>query len=142
LTATSHNVGTVVHLHSVGNTALAPRAVGDARVAPRRRMLKSGTIAYNDRHVTIGCILRDMSATGARLRIEGSVTAPDTFELIIPLDGLQTHCQVVWRAGQDVGVRFLAAPRAVTPRRQQIVHAIAPSKAPTLRRKTRPGEPC
>jgi hypothetical protein len=104
-------------------------------------MLKSGTIAYNDRHVTIACTLRDMSATGARLRVDGSVTAPDTFELLIPLDGLEANCRVVWRAGQDLGVKFLSAPRMVAPKRQQVIDALAPTKAPSLRRKPRPGEP-
>ena len=85
--------------------------------------------------------VRDMSATGARLRVEGSVTAPDTFELLIPLDGLEANCQVVWRSGADLGVRFLAAPRMVAAKRQQVICALTPAKAPTLRRKPRPGEP-
>jgi hypothetical protein len=141
LPATAHNAGTVVHLHTVGNAALASRTAGEARVAPRRRMLKSGTIAYNDRHVTIACILRDMSATGARLRVEGSITAPDTFELLIPLDGLEANCQVVWRSGHELGIQFLSAPRMVTPKRHQVVDAFTPAKAPSLRRKPRSGEP-
>ena len=129
-----------MHLLTAGNTALAARSAEDARVAPRRRMLKSGTIAYSDRHVTIGCIVRDMSATGARLRVEGSIMAPDSFELLIPLDGLETNCEVVWRVGQECGVRFLSAPRIVAPKRHQVVDALAPAKAPSLRRKPRPGE--
>jgi hypothetical protein len=140
VTAAAPNTGTVVHLHAAGNAALAPQA-GEARMAPRRRTLKSGKVAYSDRHVTIDCLLRDMSATGARLRVEGSVAAPDTFELLVPLDGLEAHCQVVWRSGADIGVRFLSAPRIVAAKRTQVVNALAPAKAPTLRRKPRPGEP-
>jgi hypothetical protein len=141
LTAVAQNTGTVVHLHTAGNTALASNVDNEARIAPRRRTLKSGKVAYNDRHVTIECTLRDMSATGARLRVSGSVTAPDTFELLIPLDGLEANCQVVWRSGADLGVRFLSAPRMVTAKRQQVVSALTPLNAPTLRRKPRPGEP-
>lgn len=140
MTAAVQTTGTVVHLHAAGNTALAPVS-NEARIAPRRRVLKSGKVAYSDRHVTIDCLVRDMSATGARLRIEGSVTAPDTFELLIPLEGLEANCQVVWRSGADLGVRFLAAPRIVAAKRQQVVCALTPAKAPTLRRKPRPGEP-
>src|SRR5262245_6705221 len=114
----AENTGTVVHLHAVGNTALAPQTA-DARLAPRRRMLKSGKVAYADRHVTLECLVRDMSATGARIRVEGSVSAPDTFELLIPLDGLEANCQVVWRSGVDLGVKFLAAPRIVAAKRTQ-----------------------
>jgi len=140
LSALAQSTGTVVHLHTAGNTALAAQGEGEARVAPRRRMLKAGKIAYADRHVTIGCTVRDMSATGARLRVEGSVTAPDTFELLIPLDGLEANCQVVWRSGADVGVKFLGAPRTVAAQRAQVINALAPASAPTLRRKPRPGE--
>lgn len=137
--AMAQTTGSVVHLHAVGNTALAPQT-DDARIAPRRRMLKSGKIAYSDRHVTIGCIVRDISATGARLRIEGSVTAPDTFELLITLDGLEANCEVVWRREADIGVRFIGAPRTVAAKRTQSITALAPVQVPTLRRKPRPGE--
>lgn len=140
MAALAHNIGTVVHLHTAGNTALAAQA-DEARIAPRRRTLKAGKIAYNDRHVTIGCTVRDVSATGARLRVEGSVSAPDTFELLIDLDGLEANCQVVWRNGPDVGVRFLAAPRMAASKRAQVINPLTPAKAPTLRRKPRPGEP-
>jgi len=140
LSALAQSTGTVVHLHTAGNTALAAKTDDDARIAPRRRMLKAGKIAYNDRHVTIGCTVRDISATGARLRVEGSVTAPDTFELLIQLDGLEANCQVVWRSGSDVGVKFLGAPRTVTVKRAQVINPLAPAAAPTLRRKPRPGE--
>ena len=139
MAALAHSTGSVVHLHTVGNTALAPKS-DDARIAPRRRMLKSGKIAYSDRHVTIGCTVRDISATGARLRVEGSVAAPDTFELLIALDGLEANCEVVWRREAELGVRFLGAPRIVAPKRAQIINPLTPAQAPSLRRKPRPGE--
>jgi hypothetical protein len=140
LAALAQNTGSVIHLHTAGNTALAPKS-DDARIAQRRRMLKSAKIAYSDRHVTINCMVRDISATGARLRVEGSVTAPDTFELLIPLDGMEANCEVVWRREADIGVRFLGAARTVAPKQAQVINALVPTKAPTLRRKPRPGEP-
>ena len=127
----------VVHLSAVG--AFVQKAPDDLRVAPRRRMLKAGVVAYNDRHVTIPCLVRDISATGARLRIETSVTAPDTFDLIIELDGMEAGCQVVWRKGADIGVKFLAAPRTVSARRVQVISPLVPTQPPSLRRKPRPG---
>lgn len=139
MAALAQTTGSVIHLHTVGNTALAPKT-DDARIAPRRRMLKSAKIAYSDRHVTLNCTVRDISATGAKLRVEGSVTAPDTFELLIPLDGMEANCEVVWRKEADIGVRFLGAPRTVAPKRAQVINALVPTQAPTLRRKPRPGE--
>jgi hypothetical protein len=96
--------------------------------------LKAGIAASNDRHLTVACTVRDVSATGARLRVGSSVGIPDTFELIIEVDGLEADCQVVWRKADEVGVRFLAAPRIVAAKRAQVINPLTPAKAPSLRR--------
>ena len=125
--------GTVVPFSAVGNT-LVKETPNDGRVALRRRVLKAGIAASNDRHLTVACTVRDVSATGARLRAESSVSIPDTFELIIEVDGLEADCQVVWRKANEVGVKFLAAPRIVAVKRAQVINPLTPAKAPTLRR--------
>ena len=89
--------GTVVAFSAIGNALV--KQDGDGRMVARRRVLKSGIAASNDRRLTVNCTVRDISDTGARLRVEGSMTVPDTFELLIPLDGLEAPCQVVWRKG-------------------------------------------
>jgi hypothetical protein len=106
------------------------------RNADRRRVLKAGVIAYNGRHVTLPCGVRDLSQVGARLQVDGSVSAPDTFELLVDLDGLEAACEVVWRRGSEIGVRFLEPPRIVDKKREQVVNQWAASTAkPSLRRK-------
>lgn len=122
--------GTVVQF---GNT-LVKGMPSDARMSPRRRVLKAGIAATNDRHITVACVVRDISATGARLRVEGSLTIPDTFELIIEVDGLEANCEVVWRRGGDIGARFLGAPRIVAAKRTQSVNPLVPVKAQSIRR--------
>lgn len=119
----------------------ADKPRGERRQSPRRRVLKGGVVAFNDRHVTLPCAVRDLSDGGARLRIEGSITAPDTFELIIEIDGLEASCEVISRRGSEVSVRFTSPPRMVPPRRVQVVNAISPATPPTLRRrpKSAPG---
>lgn len=129
-------MSTVVHFHVHGNTVA--KSEGDQRSAQRRRVLKAGLVAYNERHATLSCTVRDISATGARVRVDGSVSAPDTFDLIIQIDGLEASCEVVWRNGNEVGVRFLAAPRMVAARRQQVITPLLPSEKPSLRRKPKP----
>lgn len=126
--------GSVVQFRTT-SSALAKSEQHDARVALRRRVLKAGLIATNDRHLTRNCTIRDISDTGARLRMESSLTVPDTFELIIDIDGLEANCQVVWRSGSEVGIKFLGAPRKVAARRVQVINALVPQSAPTLRRK-------
>ena len=104
------------------------------RSAPRRRVLKGCIVAYNNRHCTIECMLRDISASGARLQVTGSLDIPDTFELIVEVDGVEAECEVVWRYGRDVGVRFISQLKQSTRKRDQIISAVVPDKAPSLRR--------
>lgn len=106
----------------------------DKRAEQRRRVLKAGIIAFNDRFTTLPCAVRDLSANGARLRVKGSVTVPNGFELIVELDGLEADCEVVWRKETEIGVRFLSPPRMKTPRRSQVVNALVPEKARTIRK--------
>ena len=103
-------------------------------MSPRRRVLKAGIAASNDRHITVACTVRDISETGARLRVEGSLTIPDTFELIIDMDGLEANCEVMWRKGNEVGgkVPWGAAHGGSQARAGH--QPLVPTKAPSLRR--------
>ncbi len=93
-------------------------------------------IAYNERHVTLPCGVRDMSQSGARLFVTGSISAPDTFELRVELDGIEVPCEVVWRRGMELGVRFAGQPQIVAKKRDQVVDQWTASTArPSLRRK-------
>jgi hypothetical protein len=96
----------------------------ERRGSSRRRVLKGAIILYHDRHSTLPCTVRDLSATGARLRIEAAVTAPDHFILIVELDGIEADCEVVHRRAKELGVKFVATPRSVKPRRVQIIKPI------------------
>ena len=123
----------------VPNAAVPGRPPSDElRLKLRRRILKGGIIAFNNRQSTVARIVRDLSDTGARLRVDGSINAPDTFDLIIELDGLEARCRVMWRKGNEIGAQFLAPPTAVAPRRSQTVQGYVPGQKPTLRRKLRP----
>jgi PilZ domain len=127
-------VGTIVQFRST-SSALLKQEPGDNRGSPRRRVLKAGIAASNDRHLTAACTVRDISDTGARLRLESSLGVPDTFELIIETDGFEADCEVVWRSKNEVGVRFLGAPRRVATKRAQIVTPLVPASTQSLRRK-------
>ena len=113
----------------------------EQRRDPRRRVLKGATVAYNNRHCTISCMIRDISSGGARLSATSSVDIPDTFELIVELDGIEAECEVVWRYGKDIGVRFLSPLRHSAPKRDQVIAAARPQEKVSLRRKDRGAEP-
>jgi hypothetical protein len=118
--------------------ALADEPRIDARPSRRRRVLKAGIVASNDRRLTVACTVRDLSESGARLRADSSVGIPDTFELIVETDGLEANCEVVWRKGSEVGVKFLSPPRIGAAKRVQSVTPLVPTQAPSLRRKPKP----
>lgn len=138
MAALSATGGTVVPFQVSGNTALKSAVDNEARVAPRRKVLKAGTAAFNNRHLTASVTVRDMSATGARLRVDSVAAIPDTFELIVTADGLEANCEVVWRKTSEIGVKFLGAPRIVATKRAQIINPMLPTQAPSLRRKPKP----
>jgi hypothetical protein len=76
----------------------------ESRIAPRHRVLKAGTIKFGGG--AIDCVVRNLSATGAALEISNQVGVPETFVLLVPGDGLQLRCDVVWRKQYRIGVTF------------------------------------
>ena len=78
----------------------------DNRAAPRRRTLKGGKIVINDGFSTFACTVRNLSETGALLRVASVVGIPDTFTLVMD-DGSGSHaCAVVRRRAEELGVQF------------------------------------
>jgi hypothetical protein len=56
----------------------------------------------------IECILRDISATGARISVAVPEVVPDYFKLKIEgqRGQLSPKCRVRWRSGNELGVEF------------------------------------
>ena len=93
------------------------------RVSVRRRVLKKGLIAYNERHITVECQVKNLSDGGARLCPHPGLPVPDHFELIIELDGTAAKSEVVWRSKNDIGVRFTSALTETKLTRAQVISA-------------------
>jgi hypothetical protein len=74
------------------------------RVAPRRRILKVGSISFGGG--SIDCTVRNLSATGAALEVVTPLFIPDRFKLIIQTENLNQPCHVVWRKERRMGVSF------------------------------------
>src|SRR5512140_656164 len=78
----------------------------DQRKAPRRLMRYSAWIAIapNKMH---GCVLSDISETGARIDVEDSKIFPDRFPMFLSRNGRARRvCTVVWRKPKQIGVTF------------------------------------
>lgn len=54
-----------------------------------------------------GCILSDVSETGARIGVQDPNLIPDRFVLLLSNNGsARRTCDVVWRERHQIGVRF------------------------------------
>ncbi len=117
-----------------GNVLLSDQQ--NSRVDLRRRVIKKATIAYNNRHITINCQVRDLTEDGARLRPQPGLAIPDHFELLIDLDALSVPCKVVWRDKNDIGVKFTEEPIKTKPKRLQVVSESTSKRKLYLRKET------
>lgn len=82
--------------------------VVEHRRSPRRRSLKKALIVYRGGNCTIGCSIVDISDTGALLKPADITMCPKEF-VLKPSIGTSRSCEVVWRHGELVGVRYLDA---------------------------------
>jgi hypothetical protein len=78
--------------------------MSEQRVAPRRRILKGGTIEFGGDG--IACTLKNLSETGAQIEVISPLYIPDRFTLSIASDQLKRRCRVVWRREKRLGVTF------------------------------------
>ncbi|HEY3657168.1 MAG TPA: PilZ domain-containing protein [Steroidobacteraceae bacterium] len=76
----------------------------ERRRAPRHRVLKGATIAFNG--IGLDCTVRNISETGAALEFASSVSVPPSFMLAIAMDHMVRHCHPVWSNERRVGVAF------------------------------------
>ena len=80
--------------------------MNERRAAPRSRVMKAGTIGFDDSAIT--CIVRDLSISGAALDVTSSASIPEHFTLSFraDADGRHMRCRVVWRNEDRIGVAF------------------------------------
>lgn len=90
----------------------APSAAADAgqgrdrRRSPRRRALKTAQIVFNNGNCTMTCHILDTSETGALLMVGDILLCPDQF-ILKPLTGPERACEIAWRRGTRIGVRYI-----------------------------------
>ena len=101
-------VGLIVLVGSVLSLFIPRRKAAPAgsenRSAQRRRVLKAARIEFSGS--AIDCVVRNISETGAAIEVANPLRCPVAFVLAIPSDGSTRSCQVVWRRGQRIGIRF------------------------------------
>ncbi len=81
------------------------------RRAPRQRTLKGARLIYGNFSITCECTIRNLSATGARLRVDRTIGIPSEFYLLLPSEMKICRARISWHKGEDVGVEFLEPMR-------------------------------
>ena len=93
----------------------------DKRKSPRRPFSMEVAILEPDGKLVCECALADVSHDGARLRLTPKPGAPSPeispkFVLSLSRRGnLFRNCELVWRKGDEVGLRFIRPQASKTP---------------------------
>jgi hypothetical protein len=80
----------------------------ETRIAKRHRTNNFGVLKTDGKDLAV--LLRDASATGARVRLVNAGDLPERLTLVAPMEKINAACVVVWRRGNDVGLRFEPSP--------------------------------
>ncbi|WP_027578258.1 PilZ domain-containing protein [Bradyrhizobium sp. Ai1a-2] len=75
----------------------------------RKSMHQPGWITLEGGFAARPCVVQDMSSTGAKVTIDDPNTLPGKLRLAFSRDARTGRpCEVVWRRGRTVGVKFVS----------------------------------
>jgi PilZ domain len=97
-------------LQPLADTAVATTD-DQRRAAKRQRVLKAGKIVL-DNLTSIACTIRDVSETGAKVRVDESNAVPHKFRLVILADNTIRDAQIAWKRDGEIGVNFTSAAKS------------------------------
>jgi len=83
-----------------------PDAVPERRTSPRSRVLKGAKLVIGSAS-TIDCVVRNVTASGARIQIANTVELPESLGLTLDGGFTVRPCRVIWRSVTETGVQFL-----------------------------------
>jgi hypothetical protein len=77
----------------------------EKRAEQRHRVFKGAMISFEGSGVA--CTVRNMSAGGAAIELDGSLALPHSFTLSISRDNFVRSCRTVWRSDRRIGLAFV-----------------------------------
>jgi diguanylate cyclase (GGDEF)-like protein len=86
----------------------AGRRDENRRSEHRHRVFKRGRIILGDGYSTINCVVRDLSARGARVTVDGVMALPPDFSFTLLDTGAVHVAMRRWQRGRSVGIEFSA----------------------------------
>src|SRR5437016_6321704 len=93
---------------------VAEERATERRGGPRRQVLENALIVFSNGHCSMGCQILDLSDTGAKLIPADTILCPREF-VLKPQIGESRHCEVMWRRGAKIGVRYVIQHPATMP---------------------------
>lgn len=78
----------------------------ERRSAIRRRTLLAGKIAYDGGAVSMDCTIRNLSETGALIRLPAPLPLPRRLQLLCAHEQAAFDAEVIWRNDLHVGLRL------------------------------------
>ncbi len=85
----------------------------EQRTTDRVRSFLRAQIVFNNRMTTIECIIKNYSASGAKIALNDTLTVPTEFDLYIPTKQRNHHARLIWRDKEAIGVAFVDAGAVV-----------------------------
>lgn len=79
----------------------------ERRKQPRNRVYYGGTVAFNARHSTLACVVRNFTPFGAKIEFEDAALVPDEVELEVERRGICCPARMIWRDRFAAGLIFL-----------------------------------
>ncbi len=74
----------------------------------RKSLCQPGWITLDGGFAARPCVVQDISSAGARITADQASALPGTLRLAFARDARTgRNCQVVWRRGNSIGVRFI-----------------------------------
>jgi hypothetical protein len=84
----------------------------------RRRIVQQPALILNgDGSICCLCMIEDVSATGAKLKLQTPYEVTDEFTLKLSKNGnVHRKCKVSWRSRNSIGIHFIVAQATNTVR--------------------------
>jgi hypothetical protein len=97
----------------------------DRRRSARLKNFLRGRILFNNRDMSVECIIRDLSETGARVVLSDAVSLPSTVEFSVPQKKQIWRAQVGWRHRDEAGLSFIVGNSGVQGLSHELEQRIA-----------------
>ena len=85
----------------------SPASTAPERRAPRERSMLEARLTWADGVYGAQGAVTQISASGARLRIDGSLALPGIVTIDVPRRSIHRQARIVWRKDGDVGLAFV-----------------------------------